>query len=152
MAGKCAIGDVNCDLLIATFLGRKRPQLAKISQITVPADQQQPSTPNLDRRATAKIGDDTIEINPENVEAIKELGRGAYGIVERIRHRPSGLEMALKVGSSRKVPRLRNDLNFSENQRARNAAKKASDGHGSSPQRSRLSRYCPILRRTLRRG
>lgn len=52
---------------------------------------------NLDRRAVINIGDESIEVEPENIETLQQLGRGAYGIVERVRHRPSMLEMAVKV-------------------------------------------------------
>lgn len=37
-----------------------------------------------------------LEITPHNLEVVAPLGRGAYGIVERVKHTPSGHEMALK--------------------------------------------------------
>lgn len=34
----------------------------------------------------------------DDLEKIEELGRGAYGVVEKMRHVPSGVIMAIKVG------------------------------------------------------
>lgn len=34
----------------------------------------------------------------DDLERIEELGRGAYGVVEKMRHVPSGVIMAVKVG------------------------------------------------------
>ena len=53
-----------------------------------------PST--LDRSTQIKVGDQVIEIDPDNVTVIKELGHGAYGIVELIQHEPSGVKLAVK--------------------------------------------------------
>lgn len=33
------------------------------------------------------------------MEQIEELGRGAYGVVDKMKHVPSGVIMAVKVGS-----------------------------------------------------
>ena len=52
---------------------------------------------NLDRKTQITHGEKTIIVEPEDVETICELGRGAYGIVERVKHRPSEIEMAVKV-------------------------------------------------------
>ena len=52
---------------------------------------------NLDRRTVINIGSDQIEIEPDNLDVVCQLGRGAYGIVERVKHRPTGHEMAVKV-------------------------------------------------------
>lgn len=35
----------------------------------------------------------------DDLELICELGRGAYGVVDKMRHVPSGLIMAVKVSS-----------------------------------------------------
>ncbi|KAI1301298.1 Dual specificity mitogen-activated protein kinase kinase 6 [Halotydeus destructor] len=51
---------------------------------------------NLDRKINVTIGNDQIVIDPENLDTVSQLGRGAYGIVERVRHRPSGHELAVK--------------------------------------------------------
>lgn len=44
------------------------------------------------------------EVKADDLEQICELGRGAYGVVDKMRHVPSGLIMAVKVRES-KSPR-----------------------------------------------
>ncbi|XP_063707214.1 dual specificity mitogen-activated protein kinase kinase 6 [Culicoides brevitarsis] len=58
----------------------------------------QPVTPprNLDSRATITIGDRTFVVEADHLEKICDLGRGAYGIVEKMRHRETGTVMAVK--------------------------------------------------------
>lgn len=57
------------------------------------------STPprNLDKRTTFAIGEKTFEVEADDLEKICDLGRGAYGTVEKMRHIPSGTIMAVKV-------------------------------------------------------
>lgn len=38
-----------------------------------------------------------FEVKADDLEQIAELGRGAYGVVDKMRHVPSGLIMAVKV-------------------------------------------------------
>lgn len=38
-----------------------------------------------------------FEVKADDLEPISELGRGAYGVVEKMRHMPSGQIMAVKV-------------------------------------------------------
>lgn len=38
-----------------------------------------------------------FEVKADDLEQICELGRGAYGVVDQMRHVPSGLIMAVKV-------------------------------------------------------
>lgn len=38
-----------------------------------------------------------FEVKADDLEQIGELGRGAYGVVDKMRHVPSGLIMAVKV-------------------------------------------------------
>lgn len=38
-----------------------------------------------------------FEVKADDLEQICELGRGAYGVVDKMRHVPSGLIMAVKV-------------------------------------------------------
>lgn len=52
---------------------------------------------NLDRRTTITIGDQTTTVEANDLQKICDLGRGAYGIVEKMRHKPSGTIMAVKV-------------------------------------------------------
>lgn len=40
-----------------------------------------------------------FEVKADDLEQIEELGRGAYGVVEKMRHVPSGVIMAVKVGA-----------------------------------------------------
>ncbi len=71
-----------------------------MSKLTITENTQQltlPTPETLDKRTSITHGEETIVVEPENVETITELGRGAYGIVEKVRHKPSGLEMAVKV-------------------------------------------------------
>lgn len=39
-------------------------------------------------------------MNADELELIEELGRGAYGVVDKMKHVPSGIIMAVKVGGS----------------------------------------------------
>lgn len=41
-----------------------------------------------------------FEVKADDLEPISELGRGAYGVVEKMRHMPSGQIMAVKVECS----------------------------------------------------
>lgn len=52
---------------------------------------------NLDRKTTITIADQTFIVEADDLERICDLGRGAYGIVEKMRHIPSGTIMAVKV-------------------------------------------------------
>lgn len=38
-----------------------------------------------------------FEVEADDLVAISELGRGAYGVVEKVRHAQSGTIMAVKV-------------------------------------------------------
>lgn len=51
---------------------------------------------NLDSSTTIQIGDRTFEIDADSLEKICDLGRGAYGIVEKMRHEQTGTVMAVK--------------------------------------------------------
>jgi len=64
---------------------------------------------NLDSRATIQIGDKTFDIDADSLEKICDLGRGAYGIVEKMRHRQTGTVLAIK--------RIPMTVNFREQQR-----------------------------------
>lgn len=52
---------------------------------------------NLDKRTTITIGEQTFVVEADDLEKICDLGRGAYGIVEKMKHIPSGTIMAVKV-------------------------------------------------------
>ncbi|XP_045680571.1 dual specificity mitogen-activated protein kinase kinase 3 isoform X2 [Phyllostomus hastatus] len=51
---------------------------------------------NLDSRAFITIGDRNFEVEADDLVTISELGRGAYGVVEKVRHTQSGTIMAVK--------------------------------------------------------
>lgn len=51
---------------------------------------------NLDSRTTIQIGDKTFDVDADGLEKIGDLGRGAYGIVEKMRHEQTGTVMAVK--------------------------------------------------------
>ena len=57
------------------------------------------STPprNLDKRTTITIGDKTFVVEADDLETLCVLGRGAYGVVDKMRHKQSGTIMAVKV-------------------------------------------------------
>lgn len=78
--------------------GRKERPKLDFKKLDVQTVSQPLRTPeNLDRKTQITHGEKTIIVEPEDVETICELGRGAYGIVERVKHRPSEIEMAVKV-------------------------------------------------------
>lgn len=79
------------------FLTTGRSRKPMRLNIEVPTAQSIKTPDNLDRRTSIKLDDKSIDIVPEDIESLQELGRGAYGIVEKVRHRPSGHQMAVKV-------------------------------------------------------
>ncbi|XP_071444624.1 dual specificity mitogen-activated protein kinase kinase 3 [Hetaerina americana] len=72
---------------------------------------------NLDKRTTITIGDQTVEVEADDLEKIGDLGRGAYGVVEKMRHIPSGAVMAVKritaTVNTQEQKRLLMDLDIS---------------------------------------
>ena len=52
---------------------------------------------DLDDKATVTIGDQTFEVKADDLKLIETLGHGAYGIVDKMLHTPSGTIMAVKV-------------------------------------------------------
>uniref|UniRef100_A0A1A8GJ53 mitogen-activated protein kinase kinase n=1 Tax=Nothobranchius korthausae TaxID=1143690 RepID=A0A1A8GJ53_9TELE len=73
------------------ILGPKLPRDAFIPPEAVPAPPR-----DLDTKASVKIGDQNVVVDADDLEQIEELGRGAYGVVEKMRHVPSGVIMAVK--------------------------------------------------------
>lgn len=54
--------------------------------------------PNLDSVARIRLKDgEEVTVEADDLEVIRELGRGAYGVVEQMKHRPSGTQIAVKV-------------------------------------------------------
>ncbi|XP_042182273.1 dual specificity mitogen-activated protein kinase kinase 6 [Oncorhynchus tshawytscha] len=64
---------------------------------------------DLDSKACVTIGEKNFVVNADDLEQIDELGRGAYGVVDKMRHMPSGLIMAVK--------RIRATVNTQEQKR-----------------------------------
>ncbi|KAK9888014.1 hypothetical protein WA026_000298 [Henosepilachna vigintioctopunctata] len=95
-------------------LRRKRPDL----KLQV-SDEAPPIIPpaNLDKRTTITIGDKTFDVEADDLEKISDLGRGAYGIVEKMKHIPSGTIMAVKriaaTVNTQEQKRLLTDLDIS---------------------------------------
>lgn len=72
---------------------------------------------NLDSRTTITIGDRTFDVEADDLIRMCDLGRGAYGIVEKMRHRQSDTIMAVKritsMVNTLEQRRLLMDLNIS---------------------------------------
>uniref|UniRef100_A0A182PC15 mitogen-activated protein kinase kinase n=1 Tax=Anopheles epiroticus TaxID=199890 RepID=A0A182PC15_9DIPT len=63
---------------------------------TVP-DSGEGATPrNLDKRGTLTVGERSFVVEADHLRKLADLGRGAYGIVEKMLHQPSGTVMAVK--------------------------------------------------------
>ncbi|KAH8289509.1 hypothetical protein KR054_006541 [Drosophila jambulina] len=73
----------------------KRPRPMPISISKEPEQAIVPPR-NLDSRATIQIDDQTFDIDADSLEKICDLGRGAYGIVEKMRHRQTDTVLAVK--------------------------------------------------------
>ncbi|XP_062387934.1 dual specificity mitogen-activated protein kinase kinase 6-like [Sardina pilchardus] len=64
---------------------------------------------DLDSKAKVTIGEKNVVVSADDLEQIAELGRGAYGVVDQMRHVPTGLIMAVK--------RIRATVNSQEQKR-----------------------------------
>ena len=59
---------------------------------------QTPTIPrDLDSRTTITIESQNFEIAADDLEVQCVLGRGAYGVVEKVKHKPTGTVLAVKV-------------------------------------------------------
>jgi mitogen-activated protein kinase kinase 3 len=71
----------------------------------------------IDSRATITIGNQRFEVEAMDLKSIETLGRGAYGVVEKMRHCPSDTIMAVKritcTVNSQEQKRLLMDLDVS---------------------------------------
>lgn len=72
---------------------------------------------NLDSTTSIQIGDKTFRVDADSLEKICDLGRGAYGIVEKMKHQQSGTIMAVKritaTVNQKEQKRLLMDLDIS---------------------------------------
>uniref|UniRef100_A0A1B0AYL6 mitogen-activated protein kinase kinase n=1 Tax=Glossina palpalis gambiensis TaxID=67801 RepID=A0A1B0AYL6_9MUSC len=75
-------------------MSSRRPNL----RMTIQKDPEPELVPprNLDSSTTIQIGERTFEIDADSLEKICDLGRGAYGIVEKMRHEQTNTVMAVK--------------------------------------------------------
>lgn len=88
---------------------KKRPPILRM-----PSANKQPSVPatpprNLDSRTFITVGDKNFEVEADDLVSLVELGRGAYGVVEKVHHAQSGTTMAVK--------RIRATVNTQEQKR-----------------------------------
>jgi mitogen-activated protein kinase kinase 3 len=61
-------------------------------------DLEPPPDVNLDDKFIMKMEDGAeVEVQAKDLERIRELGRGAYGVVEEMRHSLTGVIFAVKV-------------------------------------------------------
>ncbi|XP_016424850.1 dual specificity mitogen-activated protein kinase kinase 6 isoform X2 [Sinocyclocheilus rhinocerous] len=89
--------------------GKKKPPL-KLPKEAFEKPQPAPIPPrDLDSKACVIIGDKNFVVKADDLEQIGELGRGAYGVVDKMRHVPSGVIMAVK--------RIRATVNTQEQKR-----------------------------------
>ncbi|XP_075755810.1 dual specificity mitogen-activated protein kinase kinase 3 isoform X2 [Pelodiscus sinensis] len=89
--------------------GKKKRDL-KITCVPIKQPVVNPTPPrNLDSRTFITIGDKNFEVEADDLVTISELGRGAYGVVEKVRHAQSGTIMAVK--------RIRATVNTQEQKR-----------------------------------
>ena len=72
---------------------------------------------NLDSKTTITIDGKLFEVDAADLECISPLGHGAYGVVEKMRHRQTNTVMAVKritcTVNSREQQRLLMDLDVS---------------------------------------
>ncbi|XP_045038225.2 dual specificity mitogen-activated protein kinase kinase 6 isoform X2 [Desmodus rotundus] len=95
-----------------SFLGFSQPGIGIVG---LPLGSRPPR--DLDSKACISIGNQNFEVKADDLEPIAELGRGAYGVVEKMRHVPSGQIMAVKriraTVNSQEQKRLLMDLDVS---------------------------------------
>uniref|UniRef100_A0A8C0M045 mitogen-activated protein kinase kinase n=1 Tax=Canis lupus familiaris TaxID=9615 RepID=A0A8C0M045_CANLF len=87
----------------------KRKKDLRISCMSKPPVPNPTPPRNLDSRTFITIGDRNFEVEADDLVTISELGRGAYGVVEKVRHAQSGTIMAVK--------RIRATVNSQEQKR-----------------------------------
>ncbi|XP_054938274.1 dual specificity mitogen-activated protein kinase kinase 3 isoform X1 [Physeter macrocephalus] len=87
----------------------RRKKDLRISCVSKPPAPSPTPPRNLDSRAFITIGDRNFEVEADDLVTISELGRGAYGVVEKVRHAQSGTIMAVK--------RIRATVNSQEQKR-----------------------------------
>ncbi|KAK6055956.1 hypothetical protein COOONC_06539 [Cooperia oncophora] len=64
-------------------------------------------TANVEQLRRLTNDSEEIEIAAKDLEVLEELGKGGYGVVEKMRHRHSGIVMAVKVRNCNHLLRIR---------------------------------------------
>lgn len=60
--------------------------------------------PDLDDKCKMNLGEHgEVLVYATELERLEELGRGAYGVVEKMKHKETGVELAVKVRLCRKT-------------------------------------------------
>ncbi|XP_041858325.1 dual specificity mitogen-activated protein kinase kinase 6-like isoform X2 [Melanotaenia boesemani] len=76
---------------------KKNPGLRLAKEVfTSPSPAAAAPPRDLDSKAFVTIGDRNFVVKADDLELIAELGRGAYGVVDKMKHVPSGVIMAVK--------------------------------------------------------
>nr|AAH44129.1 Mitogen-activated protein kinase kinase 6 [Danio rerio]AAI65822.1 Map2k6 protein [Danio rerio]BAB11809.1 MKK3 [Danio rerio] len=89
---------------------KKLPKELKLPKEVFEKPAPAPTPPrDLDSKAYVTIGEKNFVVKADDLEQIGELGRGAYGVVDKMRHVPSGVIMAVK--------RIRATVNTQEQKR-----------------------------------
>ncbi|XP_043464826.1 dual specificity mitogen-activated protein kinase kinase 3 [Leptopilina heterotoma] len=95
----------------------RRPK--KNLKLQVSTEAPVPLTPprNLDKRTTITIDEKTFVVEADDLETLCTLGRGAYGVVDKMKHKQSGTIMAVKriaaTVNTQEQKRLLMDLDIS---------------------------------------
>lgn len=91
--------ESSCSMLINAILINCSYQCCKSRSPTDSVQSASRRTPprNLDKQTTITVDDKTFTVHADDLVKICDLGRGAYGIVEKMHHRPSNTTMAVKV-------------------------------------------------------
>nr|XP_032653086.1 dual specificity mitogen-activated protein kinase kinase 6 isoform X1 [Chelonoidis abingdonii] len=105
-------------IILPSTFGKKRNPGLKIPKEAFEQPQTSSTPPrDLDSKACISIGEKNFEVKADDLEPISELGRGAYGVVEKMRHMPSAQIMAVKriraTVNSQEQKRLLMDLDIS---------------------------------------
>ena len=83
--------------VIVLFVGKRAKK--PLPKFSIVAETTAPVTPprDLDKRTNITIGDRVFEVEADDLETLGLLGQGAYGIVEKMKHKNTGTIMAVKV-------------------------------------------------------
>jgi len=88
---------------------KPKPVLPVIPIIPISKPKPPVAPGNLTDRTTLTINGENYDCNTDDLVLISELGRGAYGVVEKMRHTKTNIELAVK--------RIRSTVNSTEQQR-----------------------------------